>query len=176
METVEENRRRLRRAKNSERRMGKWFIEHDGPDPVLKPGGGIVSQTGRVGHITALQFDILSRSYAGENKNMRVWAGLWNFWVKVVGAGIDFGKEPILRFEPTNEDPTQVRGRPVPNMHIITEERHAYLLRCERELLAIQSSPDVTVTPLRDGQLPAGLKRVPPLGYSKEQQVGRKKR
>lgn len=140
--------------------MAKWFIENDGPDPRFPPGSSLVTSTGRVGHITQLQFDGLSRTYASENKNMRVWAGLWGFWIKVVGAAIDFGKEPVIRIEPTNPVPTQVKGRPVPNLHIITEERHAYLLRCERELLAMQQPKEL---PTRN------------IGYSKAQQAGRKK-
>lgn len=125
--------RRLRRSKDSERRLAKWLITHDGPDPVMKPGNGIVSETGRVGHVTALQFDAISLHYAAENKQERVPATWWTYWKKVVEKSGEWGKEPLLRIEPTNID-----KQGVPILHLITEERHRELLAYEREHLARQ--------------------------------------
>lgn len=163
--------RRLRRAKDSERRMGKWFLEHDGPDPHLKPGGGVVTTTGRVGHITGLQFDILSRHYAGENKNEKVPATWWQYWLKVVAKAIEMGKTPVLRVEPTNDLTQTVLGRKVPNLHMISEERHAELLGYERA--ALEGTPPPEVAP----DLPKAAAPVVAAGefhpYSKEAQLGR---
>lgn len=122
-----EAQRQLRRSKESERRLGRWLLEHDGPDPQFLPGGGIVTSTGRIGHINELQVDVLSKTYAAENKQMKVPASTWRFWVKIVGRAREMGKEPLLRFEPTNEE-----HRNIPILHVISEERHAELLRAER--------------------------------------------
>ena len=120
-------RRIARRAKESERTLGRWLLLHDGPDPRMK---GIASSTGRVGHITQLQFDVVSRTYAAENKNMKVPARLWLFWCKIIDVATGQGKEPMLRIEPTNA-PLGLRKR-YPSLHIITEDRHAELLEKER--------------------------------------------
>lgn len=148
--------RRLRQAKDSERRLAKWLMTHDGPDPVMKPGNGIVSETGRVGHVTALQFDVLSLHYAAENKHEKVPSTWWNYWLKIVQRSVEWSKTPLLRIEPTNEE-RYVNGKRVPTLHLITEERHQELLEYER-LYTSQT------------------KAAPSIGYSKEQQVGRSRR
>lgn len=125
-----ETQRRLRRSKDSERRLGKWLLLYDGPDPVMKPGNGIVSETGRVGHVTALQFDAISLHYAAENKNERVPATWWSYWKKIVEKAGEWNKSPLLRIEPTNDDSIRI-----PNLHVITEERHAQLLEYERQVI-----------------------------------------
>lgn len=114
--------------KRSERALGKWLMEHDGPDPAMSK---VASSTGRVGHITELQYDVASLHYSAENKNEKVWAGLWRYWLQIVAKAIENGKSPLLRLDPTNED-RFVLGRRVPRMHIISEERHAELLGYER--------------------------------------------
>jgi hypothetical protein len=95
----------------------------------MKPGNGIVSETGRVGHVTALQFDAISLSYVAENKHERVPATWWSYWKKVVEKATEWRKEPLLRIEPTNDDKDGV-----PVLHLITERRHAELLLCEQKL------------------------------------------
>jgi len=120
---------RLRRAKESERKFGRWLLEHDGPNERFRPGGGLATSTARVGHITALQFDCISMSYAAENKNEKVPSTWWKYWKKIVEKAEGQGLEPVLRVEPTNDD-----RRGVPNLHIITEDRHAELLEYERQV------------------------------------------
>lgn len=136
--------------KRSERTLAKWLQEHDGKDPAM---ANIATSTGRVGHITELQYDATSLHYSAENKNQVVWAGLWGFWLKIVAKGIETGKHPLLRLDPTNDEKF-VLGRRIPRMHIITEERHAELLGYERLYLS-------------------QTKTSPSLGYSKEEQVKR---
>ena len=131
--------RRLRRAKDSERRTAKWMQEHDGPDPRYMPGGLLVTSTGRVGHITGLQFDCLSRTYATENKHMKVPANLWKFWKQIVAVSAKQGKTPCLVLEPAMPE-TRVDGTPIPVMHMISDSRHAELLRCERALIELQEA------------------------------------
>jgi hypothetical protein len=172
--------RRLRRSKDSERRLAKWLMTHDGPDPHMMPGNGIVSPTGRVGHVTSLQFDALSLHYAGENKNEKIGSLLWaqwatavrdgvqfvsnklpaelgRYWLKISQKAVDWGKTPLIRIEPTNDDIVFVNGKRISNLHIITEERHAELLGYEKLFLEkTRSSPGPTK-----------------IGYSKDDQVGR---
>jgi hypothetical protein len=126
-----DNQKRLRRSKESERTLGRFLLEHDGPDPAL---AAITSSTGRVGHITDLQFDVLSRSYAAENKQVRVPVKLLAWWLKIIAIAAQHNKQPLLRIEPTNE-------RRLPAMHIITAERHAELLDAERAWQVILSDP-----------------------------------
>jgi len=97
----------------------------------MKPGNGIVSETGRVGHVTALQFDVISLHYAAENKNEKVPSTWWGYWKKIVEKAGDWNKQPLLRIEPTNED-----SKRYPNLHIITEDRHQELLDIEQIYLA----------------------------------------
>lgn len=118
----------LRRSKESERDGGKWFLTHDGPDVApMNPGGGIVSKSGRVGHIPELQYDLHSFTYAVENKHIRLNQTLAGWWVKILDRAAKAGKVPCLRIDPSNKP-----GIPV--MHVITEERHRWLLFCERQL------------------------------------------
>lgn len=152
---VTDAQRRLRRSKDSERRLAKWLIAYDGPDPVMKPGNGIVSETGRVGHVTALQFDALSLHYAAENKQEKVPATWWNYWLKIVQKSAEWGKNPLLRIEPTNEDRT-ISGMRIPNLHLITEERHKELLDYEKLYLS-------------------QTQQAAPIGYSKDEQIRRGK-
>lgn len=128
----------LRRSKESEREGGKWFIEHDGPDPRFPPGNGIVTKTGRVGHVNSLQYDIHSARYAVENKHVRLNATWLGWWVKIVSRAMEHGKHPCLRIDPSNKPGMFVYNGhryKLPVMHIITAERHAQLLayehRCE---------------------------------------------
>lgn len=135
--------KRLRRAKDSERRTAKWMQEHDGPDPDHKPGESmLVTSTGRVGHLTHLQFDALSRTYATENKNVKVPMNFWRWWVQVVNVAHKYGKTPCLVIDPA-VDQKRTDGTPIPGMHVISPERHAELLKAERELLRLQGGDEV---------------------------------
>jgi hypothetical protein len=93
----------------------------------------ITSSTGRVGHITELQFDVLSRTYAAENKQVKVPVKFLSWWLKIIAISKEHGKQPLLRIEPTNM-------RRLPEMHIITAERHAELLQAESDLSDLRSA------------------------------------
>ena len=118
---LNENQRRLRRSKQSERDLGHWLLEHNGPDPNFKH---IASSTGRVGQITDLQFDVVSKHYAAENKLVRVPKKLLGWWEQIVRISTKHNKQPLLRIVPSNEGKW-------PELHIITKERHEYLLDME---------------------------------------------
>lgn len=126
---VTPQKRRLRKAKQAERDSGKWLLEHDGEDHKWS---GVASSTGRVGHITQLMFDVISKHYAGEVKNIIVPAKLFGFWVKIVSVAAQHGKDPVLIIVPNNEQKLVGFPKKVPALHIITEERHAELLEKER--------------------------------------------
>lgn len=117
-----EHQRRLRRSKESERDLGRFLLQHNGPDLTL---GVITSSTGRVGHITDLQFDVLSLDYAAENKHVMVSKQLLGWWMQIGRVAAKYGKHPLLRIAPSNV------GK-YPEMHIITADRHAELLRYEK--------------------------------------------
>lgn len=127
--TLSDAQRRLRRSKEVERDVGRWLLQHDGPDPLMV---GIASSTGRVGHITGMQIDVLSKTYATEVKNIKMPIKFLAFWDKIVARAVERGKEPLLVVEPSN---LQVGMRKhVPRLHIISEDRHEELLRKEKEI------------------------------------------
>jgi hypothetical protein len=134
-----------RRAKESERALARWLIRHDGLDPLYRL---VASSTGRIGHLTGLQFDVASKTYDAENKNMVVPAGLWKAWQQVCRLAKEHGKEPLLRLEPSNTD-----KKGVPILHIITEERH-------RDLLIAEANGGHAIDILDD--LPVGLSDLDP--------------
>jgi hypothetical protein len=119
----------LRRAKRSERDFAKWLILHDGPDPKYKH---MTTSTGRIGHINQIRADCLSMTYLGENKNEKVPAKLAGWWQLICEKAIEWGKDPVLRWEAPNASDYKVAGKPLPDMHIITAERHAELLLKEK--------------------------------------------
>lgn len=117
----------LRRAKASERKLAKWQIKHDGPDPKYR---GLTTSTGRIGHVTNIQADTLSAHYLGENKNEVVPIKWLRYWQKINDKATEWGKDALLCFEPSNRDLVSVR---LPDIHWITPDRHAELLRKEQE-------------------------------------------
>lgn len=129
-EALRAKRSLLRRAKRSERDFAKWLIAHDGPDPRYKH---MTTSTGRIGHINQIRADCLSMTYLGENKNEKVPKRLAEWWQLICEKAIEWGKEPVLRWEPPNGADYKVAGKPLPEMHIISAARHAELLRKERE-------------------------------------------
>lgn len=69
-----------------------------------------------------------------EHKNVKVPATLAKWWQQICSKAIEWQKEPILTWDPPNGSDYKVAGKPLPTMHIITEDRHAELLRKERLL------------------------------------------
>lgn len=123
--TLSAAKRLLRKSKESERDLGKWLLEHDGPDDGVL--GKMASSAGRVGHLKTLQFDTVSRSYAGENKRVRLNKTQMTWWLQILSIAAKYGKHALLSIEPSNE----VKPK-VPRMHVITAERHAELLAYEK--------------------------------------------
>lgn len=148
--------RRLKRSKASERELGRHLISNDGVDPRLTPGGGIASSTGRVGHITGLQYDVASKTYAAENKQVAMPMILFKWWLQICQVAKGAGKEPLLRWEPSNED----APRGIEPMIVVTQSRHTDLLSYERLYTDTQDAARRTTT--------SAVR-----GYSKEQQTAK---
>lgn len=141
-----------RRAKNSERNISRRMLEVDGPDPVYR---NVTSSTGRVGHITGMQIDAISKNYVIENKNRTMPAWINTAWIQILQRGIDFGKHALLHMEPSNiakEFPINGVKHKTDNMAIITQTRHESLIISEKYLFAIREiieSPDSNVIKVR---------------------------
>ena len=120
--------RRIARSKQSERDLGKWLLQNDGPDPLWEH---LASSTGRVGHLTTLQFDVVSATYAGENKQTKLPAKWLTFWLQIIDIAERHHKVPLLVIEPTNV--VDGSRRRIPKWHVMTAEHHAELLGLIRE-------------------------------------------
>jgi hypothetical protein len=128
------------RAKRSERSIAKKMTAVDGPDPAYKH---IASSTGRVGHITALQVDAISRSYVTENKNRVMPTWLIKAWLQINQRAVDFNKDAFLHIDPPNMPKTfPINGKQMPlsTMAIIGETRHEHLLKRDRALSEIETT------------------------------------
>lgn len=127
-------RRLRRRAKDSERGIAKRMSAVDGPDPAFK---NIASSTGRIGHISGIRVDAVSRSYVTENKNRKVPTWMIDAWVLINQRAIDFNKNALLHVEPPNA-PRDIlingQQRKLDTMAIITQTRHEELIRAEKAL------------------------------------------
>lgn len=124
-------RRSLRRRwQRSERKLRDWLNEHNGPDTNT----GWSRVRGHIGPVSQFQFDQVSRTYAAEGKNVKMPVTLIRWWQQVCQVADDWSKAPMIRWEPTPEDARKypVKGRPLPIMHCIAEDRHAELLDKER--------------------------------------------
>lgn len=104
-----------------ERDRGKWLLKHDGKCPEF---GDMATDCARVGHITDLGFDLVSKTYAGEAKN-RESAPKWliGAWKQIIKKAELHGKIPFMA----------VTKNRMPIMHIITPEHHAELLEAVKE-------------------------------------------
>lgn len=50
----------------SERQLGMWFKDHDNVDPFFKKAE---TSCGRVGHLSGLRMDVITKNFVGENKS-----------------------------------------------------------------------------------------------------------
>jgi hypothetical protein len=121
-----------RRAKDSERDIARGMLEADGPDPNFAK---IASSTGRIGHITGIRVDAVSKNYFTENKNRRVPTWMTAAWLLINQRARDFDKHALLHIEPPNMPKDYVLNGvkyKLDTMAVITQPRHAELIRTER--------------------------------------------
>lgn len=138
-ESTIEQRRLRRRAKDSERGIAKRMVAADGPDPSFAK---IASSTGRIGHISGLRIDAVSRTYVTENKNRKMPTWLIQAWILINQRGEDFNKHVLLHVDPPNmphEYQSQGLKKKLDTMAIITQNRHEELIRREKALGELES-------------------------------------
>lgn len=129
-----EQRRLRRRAKDSERGIAKRMVAADGPDPSF---ANVASSTGRVGHISGLRIDAVSRTYVTENKNRKMPTWLIDAWLLLHQRGDDFGKNILLHVDPPNmpkEYISQGTKKKMDTMAILKQSRHESLIMKEKAL------------------------------------------
>lgn len=124
----------MRRSKNSERESARHMVSVDGIDPMYAK---IASSTGRVGFITGMRIDGVSKNYVIENKNRVLPKWLIDAWILILQRSEDFQKYALLHLDPPNAPREyQINGvkRKTSTMYIITEARHDDLITKEKEL------------------------------------------
>lgn len=123
-----------RRAKDSERGIARRMSTVDGPDPLF---ANIASSTGRIGHISGIRVDAVSKNYVTENKNRKMPTWCIEAWVLINQRARDFNKNALLHVDPPNMPRDyQINGLKVKldTMAIITQTRHEDLIRAEKAL------------------------------------------
>lgn len=123
-----------RRWKNSERTLATEMVAADGPDPMYR---NIASSTGRVGFITGMRFDTVSRTYVNEDKNRPLPKWLIEAWILIQQNAIDLKKNALLHIRPPNM-PQNIKVNAETfrsgTMAIITQEHHLDLVKQARVL------------------------------------------
>ena len=133
-DSTAEQRRLRRRAKDSEREIAKRMVAADGPDPSFSK---IASSTGRIGHISGLRVDAVSRTYVTENKNRKMPTWLIDAWILLNQRGDDFSKNILLHVDPPNmprDYRSQGLKKRLDTMAIIKQVRHEELITKEKAL------------------------------------------
>lgn len=124
----------IRRSKVSERDIGKRMLAADGIDPQFEH---IQTSTGRVGHLTHLQFDTVSTNYRIENKNRRIPTWMIKAWVQILQISKTHGKEALLHLEPPNLPKTFVLNgetHKTDTIAMIRQDRHEDLIAMEKQV------------------------------------------
>jgi hypothetical protein len=135
------------RSKRSERAIARRMQDVDGRDPEFSR---IASSTGRVGHITNLRFDAVSKTYATENKNRILPGWLVKAWILVNQRAVDFHKNALLHIDPPNMPKTvPLNGEmmKLDTMAIIGQTRHEYLIVRSKKLEMIEN---LVMAPIED--------------------------
>lgn len=134
-ESLRKNDKAIRRRwKNSERTLAKDMIEADGADPLYR---NIASSSGRVGFITGMRFDTVSRTYTNEDKNRPLPKWIIDAWILILQNSIDLKKNALLHIRPPNLPPTfKVNGESFKSgtIAMITQEHHLDLVKQARVL------------------------------------------
>ena len=148
----------MSRSKRSERSIARRMQDVDGQDPAF---ANIASSTGRVGHITNLRFDAVSRTYATENKNRIIPGWMVKAWILVSQRASDFNKYALLHIDPPNMPKTvPLNGQQLKldTLAIIGQTRHEYLIVRSHKLEKIEnivlydpsSTPDKVVSEISE--------------------------
>jgi hypothetical protein len=120
--------------KTRERADSQWLRDHDGPDPMMVH---VATSTGRLGHISYLGIDTSSLHYLGESKARTLPKWIVDAWIQINQKAVERqDRSPVLFMHPSGDNDTSFmclgKSYRLPVMHIITPERHRFLLECER--------------------------------------------
>lgn len=120
-----------RRSKKSERDIARRMVQVDGPDPAFEH---IASSTGRIGHITNIRVDAISKNYVTENKNRLLPKWLMDAWLLINQRAVDFNRNCLLHLDPPNMPKDFVingERKKLSTLAVITQDRHEELIRAE---------------------------------------------
>jgi len=120
-----------RRSKNSERNIAKRMQDVDGKDPNFE---GIATSTGRIGHITNMRVDTVSKHYFTENKNRALPRWIIDAWILINQRAKDFNKVPLLHLEPPDMPKDFLLNgerHKLDTIACIRQDRHEELIRAE---------------------------------------------
>lgn len=127
-----------RRWKRNERETARSMLIADGPDPLFNH---IASSTGKVGHITGLRFDAVSRTYTTEDKNRDLPIWIINAWILIQQRATDLKKNALIHITPPNMPKTfKLNGETFKtgSMAVITQDHHLDLVRQARILYELE--------------------------------------
>jgi len=119
--------------KESERQLGDFILAHDDPHPSFSSA---VSSRGRVGHITGLGFDGITKKFVWENKK-REKAPTWLIEpiVQVLEKASANGLDGILSLDIQQElKENKLSMKRLPRLFILTDQTLAMLLDLAREI------------------------------------------
>lgn len=122
-----------RRWKKSERDIARSMVDIDGADPAYK---GIASSTGKIGHITSMQADAISKTYVTEAKNRDLPVWIRDAWVQIQQRALDLNKNALLYIDPPTRTDFMINGTKHKSsaLSIITKSRHDELILNEKAL------------------------------------------
>lgn len=128
-----------RRSRKSEQDIARRMTQIDGPDPAFQH---IASSIGRIGHITNIRVDAISKHYVTENKNRLLPKWLIDAWLLINQRAVDFDKNCLLHLDPPNmprDFPINGERKKLSTMAVITQARHEELIKSELRLSLIIS-------------------------------------
>jgi hypothetical protein len=114
------------------------MVAADGPDPAFSK---IASSTGRIGHISGIRVDAVSRTYVTENKNRKMPTWLIQAWLLINQKGDEFQKNILLHVDPPNmprDYQSQGLKKKLDTMAIICQSRHEELIIKEKALAELE--------------------------------------
>jgi hypothetical protein len=133
--------------KRAERSDAKFLETHAGvdDDPAF---ARLKSSTGRVGFLCHLGYDQTSQKCVGESKARKLPKWLTQSWVQLQQCAMGRKKDGVLFLHLVDVDEYftfEGKRYRVPNpLNVITPERHAFLLACERELEELKAQLEST--------------------------------
>lgn len=140
----------IRRSKNAERTAASRMVAIDGRDPQYDK---IATSTGRVGHITNMQFDAISKTYVTEVKNRQLPGWLVKAWIQIQQRAIDFNRNALLYLDPPNapkEFPLHAVKHKNDAMAVIRQDRHEELIAKEK---LVQMADEILVSDTNDTRM-----------------------